>query len=256
MADKTISETVEKALILLSHLAEGGHDGLSLGEAAERAGISKPTAHRLLNTLVQQAFAERPPYSRNYRLGPAISALARVGIATDLHGERWRTCLAEISAATEAAAFLFVRAGDEALCVEADFGAFLLPTLSSGIGGRVPLGLGPGSLAILAGLAESEADAILARNAPRLRLTETRTLETLSAQVRAARCNGYAFDPGEILAEVRGVAIGVVHHGNPLPMAVSTASLASRLPEERVADTCKLMRKAVAKALGAPSQPL
>ncbi|MBX3540534.1 MAG: IclR family transcriptional regulator [Chelatococcus sp.] len=253
MADKTISETVEKALILLSHLAEGGHDGLSLGDAAERAGISKPTAHRLLNTLVQQAFAERPPYSRNYRLGPAISALARVDIAADLHGERWRTCLSEISAETGAAAFLFVRAGDEALCVEANFGAFLLPTLSSGIGGRVPLGLGPGSMAILAGLGESEAEAILARNAPRLRLSATRTLETLYAQVKSARCNGYAFDPGEILAEVRGVAIGVVHHGNALPMAVTTASLASRLPEDRISETCGLMRKAVAQALGARS---
>jgi DNA-binding IclR family transcriptional regulator len=248
MADKSISETAEKALVLLSHLADGGREGLSLGESAERAGLSKPTAHRLLNTLVQQAFAERPQRSRNYRLGPAIAALARVDAASELHGERWRSCLATISTATKSASFLFVRAGDEALCVEADFGEFMLPTLSSGIGGRVPLGVGPGSLAILAALDDTEADAILERNVPRLQLGNEKTLAGLKQQVRKVRRDGFAFDPGEIIAEVRGLAICLRHRNSPLPMTVSVASLASRLQESQIPHFCALLREATAWA--------
>jgi len=242
MNDKTISGTVEKALTLLSYLSEGGSEGVTLGELSEHASLAKPTTHRLLTTLVRQAFAERVPNSRRYRIGPAITAIARRNGAADSQSQRWRICLDKIASMTKAAALMLIRSGDEALCVEASFGEFMVPTLTAGVGGRIPLGLGPGSLIILASLEDAEVADILQRNAPRLLLTKTRTLEALMERVKRARKRRFSYDGGEVLPEVSGLAIALERHGVIMPMTLTLASLSSRLPASEVDVTVELLR--------------
>jgi DNA-binding IclR family transcriptional regulator len=143
-----------------------------------------------------------------------------------------------------------VRSGDDALCVDAHFGAFMVPTLTAGIGGCIPLGLGPGSQAILAALPDAEVRAILERNAARLTIAGGPDVEEGMRRVRATRAAGFAFDPGELLPEIRGLAITLARHDRPVTMTVSIACLASRLPEDRVAAVVEILRRAARRAFG------
>jgi DNA-binding IclR family transcriptional regulator len=66
-------ESVDNALRLLLLLAE--RDELGVTEAAHLLGIAPSTAHRLFTTLRERGFVVQAD-NRNYRRGPAMSALA------------------------------------------------------------------------------------------------------------------------------------------------------------------------------------
>ncbi|MEX2420935.1 MAG: helix-turn-helix domain-containing protein, partial [Actinomycetota bacterium] len=67
--------TVHNAASLLTLLSEGpSHHALT--ELAERSGMSLPTLHRLLRSLVAAGLVEQDPPSSRYGLGPQLPRLA------------------------------------------------------------------------------------------------------------------------------------------------------------------------------------
>ncbi len=67
--------TVRNAAVLLDLLAEGtAHQQLS--DLADRAGLSLPTVHRLLRSLVLAGLVEQDPRTSRYGLGPELVRLA------------------------------------------------------------------------------------------------------------------------------------------------------------------------------------
>lgn len=76
-----------RACKLLTALAALGQSPLR--DLAEAAALSKPTAYRLLSTLVQAGFAEEcgsPGVNRRWQLGPGIETLALGYIAVTASG--------------------------------------------------------------------------------------------------------------------------------------------------------------------------
>ncbi|MEW4562099.1 IclR family transcriptional regulator [Bremerella sp. JC770] len=69
------STTVVKAFALLESIAAGSPDGLRLSELAEAVDMAKPTAHRLIKTLVGLGYVDAPG-GGIYRLGSRASLLA------------------------------------------------------------------------------------------------------------------------------------------------------------------------------------
>lgn len=67
--------TVRNATLLLSLLAEGPAYN-QLTDLAERSGMSLPTVHRLLRSLVLAGLVEQDPRSLRYSLGPEIVRLS------------------------------------------------------------------------------------------------------------------------------------------------------------------------------------
>ena len=66
--------SVDHALRLAQVLQREGE--LTVSEAAERLGVARSTAHRLLAMLVYRDFAEQGP-DRRYRAGPCSTARVR-----------------------------------------------------------------------------------------------------------------------------------------------------------------------------------
>jgi IclR family transcriptional regulator, acetate operon repressor len=71
--------SVGRALDLLTILGHAPSAGLTVGDLAKKAGISKSTAFLLLQTLVARQFVAdlREGNNRRYRLGPALAHLGR-----------------------------------------------------------------------------------------------------------------------------------------------------------------------------------
>ncbi|MGH3645945.1 MAG: IclR family transcriptional regulator [Micromonosporaceae bacterium] len=68
--------TVRNAVLLLNLLSEGpAHQQLT--DLAERSGLSVPTVHRLLRSLVHAGLAEQDPRSSRYGLGPELVRLSQ-----------------------------------------------------------------------------------------------------------------------------------------------------------------------------------
>ena len=71
-----MTQTVDRALVILASLAEGP---ASLEQAANRIGVHKSTAMRLLRTLEEHGFVHRQPDYR-YRLGGRLFSLAQLAL--------------------------------------------------------------------------------------------------------------------------------------------------------------------------------
>src|SRR5690242_18045850 len=141
--------SLRRALGLLRVLAHGDPAGLRLKDIAEAAGCSQPTAHRALQDLVAEGFAEQVAGGKRYRLALDFYVLAaRAGQANGLR-DLARPALLRLSATLSDTIFLLVRNGFDAVCLDRVEGPFPIRSFTGDIGGKVPLGLGQGSLAIL-----------------------------------------------------------------------------------------------------------
>ena len=76
------TKLVGKAFALLEAMAGAGLAGRGLADLAADAGLPKPTAHRILKTLVGLGYAERA--AGCYRVGPVLALLANSGAADRL----------------------------------------------------------------------------------------------------------------------------------------------------------------------------
>ena len=117
---------------------------------ARSSGLTQATTHRLLQQLIDEGLVEQGERSKLYRLSIDFFALAaRAGDGGGLR-ELCRPVAAAPGAALGDSVFLLVRSGFDAVCLDRCEGPFPIRTFTGDIGGRVPLGVGQGALAILA----------------------------------------------------------------------------------------------------------
>ena len=177
-------------------LGEAGEEGMSLQSIAQALGQEKPAIHRSLGALALKGFVEATGRRGYYRLGPAIYGLARRNSRIESLVSRFRPALMEIAARLEKNVFMMARAGYDAVCVESHTYGYA-STLTGGTGGRVPLGVPAGSLALLASLPDATAQQVIAANAGRYESYPT--LQPINAQIMSEMVNetrerGYGSD--------------------------------------------------------------
>ena len=150
------TQSIERAISLLAFVSSTGEAGASLTELVMRSGLKQPTAHRLLTALGHAGLVEQDDETKRYHLGYesyvlGILAAPRFGIAVIAQGSVAR--LAHIS---EDTAFLTVRRGFFSVCLHREEGTYPIRALVWPAGARHPLGVGTGSIAMLAALPDAE----------------------------------------------------------------------------------------------------
>lgn len=133
--------------------------------AADRSGadleLSQPSTHRLLKTLIAENLVEQLPDKKAYRLSLEFFAMAAQARQRDGILNIARPSLLRLSTTFNDTVFLLVRSNFDAVCLDRVEGPFPIRSFTGDIGGKVPLGIGQGSLAILSFLPEEEREAII-----------------------------------------------------------------------------------------------
>lgn len=140
---------------------------MSLAALADATGDAKSAVHRALVSLAEFGLVDQVGRRGNYRLGPAIYALAN---RTPLIGElvsTFRPALMSITAETGLSSFLMVRAGLDAVCLDFQTGELMAGALVEGVGGRLPLGVGVAGIVLLARMETSARERALDLNRSR-----------------------------------------------------------------------------------------
>ena len=75
MTDGPRVEAIDRALTLLSALANAGADGAALAELASATGVNKSTAYRALSTMKHRGFVAQSENTGAYHLGPVAMTL-------------------------------------------------------------------------------------------------------------------------------------------------------------------------------------
>ena len=229
-------QSIERAAAILTSLAAGGGNGRRLMDIAAETGLQKSTAHRILGTLIAAGLVEQDDDSGQFHLGLRLFALGvsasnRYGLV-DLAGDAMRR-LADRTADT---VYLSIRSGNEAVCVDRVSGSYPIKTLTLHPGDRRPLGVGAGSLAILAWQPDPEIRRIIEANSPLLARHVNFDAATLLELAATSRRDGYAFNDRMLIPGM--CAVGVPIHGQDgRPVAaLSVAAIESRMQASRRAD--------------------
>ena len=94
--DTNKSSTVLRAFTVLEVIAEN-MEALSVSEVANRTGLDRATAYRMLRTIEQAGYLVRDEQSKTYSLGRRVIALARHLLASDQDRALIATTLQNVS---------------------------------------------------------------------------------------------------------------------------------------------------------------
>jgi IclR family transcriptional regulator, pca regulon regulatory protein len=234
-ADPDHIEAVERALFLLEQFSHS-HPTLTVSQAAKAVGTSRPTARRILLTLVRMGFAELN--GSDFRLTPRVLRLGYAYLSSQPFWEHLDKPIRALADQFNESYSVGTLDRDEVVCVAR---APSRRSMSEGvsIGSRVPAYATAIGRALLAGLPDDQLDALFAgrtleKFTPRT-ITEPEKLHKLIAK---ARSDGFAVTDGEWEEGVRSGAVPI-HDGRGQTVAalsvavngarVSLASLKSEL---------------------------
>jgi DNA-binding IclR family transcriptional regulator len=245
-------QNVARASRVLSALAEGCASGLRLVDVMQMTGLGRASAHRVLSGLVAHGLAEHDRRASRYFLGTVflqwvVTARERFDLSRLIEPALVRLC-----DKTQDTVYLTSRAGDEAVCVYRREGAFPIKALTLDVGDRRPLGVGTGSLALLAFLPDPEIERLLQeqKDARAPYMFDLRTLRRLIAE---ARTNDYAFNDIHILPSMSaiqgmsGIALPVRRSDGTPICAISVVAITGRMRPPRRDDIVAMMRKEIGR---------
>jgi DNA-binding IclR family transcriptional regulator len=203
---------------------------LTLGDIAEKSGLPKPTAHRLIQSLISRGLMQRTVEGK-YELGFRLYELGVIA----------RTRISLTTLASSALEALAAETGETVILSRADMDTLEIVVVDSrtrrhalGVrphdGRRSLIPPGPQAKSLLAAMPPSELsrvlDAYARRGSEERQLIETGQIQQ---EIQRTRQRGYAVDEQDYIVGVTGVSSWLVF-GNP----PSTAAIAVVAPSERL----------------------
>ncbi len=247
------AQSIHRAISLLRQVAVHHVRGVRLQVLCNEVGLGMPTAHRMMRSLLAEGLVARDDEG-SYRLGPLTYELGLASAASFDIRQICAPSLERLAANSGDTAFLSVRSGLDAVCVDRHEGHYPIKALTLDIGTRRPLGAGANSLALLMPLPPQEADGILVSNARRFAQFGLK-VEALSEALAQARRLGYLLSDGLVIKGHRGLAVPCVGpDGRPLA-SLALAAISTRITRARLPELVALLQKEAQRVLAVLRQP-
>jgi DNA-binding IclR family transcriptional regulator len=226
---------------------------LRLADVSAATGLNKATALRLLDALSAEGFVERDDATKRYRLGNQALLLGLAMQGRDHVRERARPWLVKLAAMSGDTVLLSTRDGVEAVCVDREFGSYPIRANYLDVGSRRPLGVGAGSLALLAWLPAAEVHAVLDHVAPVLAARYPRIdRRLLQGKIDESRKQGYTLLLDVVVERMGGLSMPILGTDGRPTAAISIAALNDRLTS-RLDLLVDAVREATAALSAAPA---
>lgn len=215
-------QTVDKAIRLLVELSRRRNLGWRLTDIARECGLDPATAHRLLAGLASHGLVARRASDRHFIVGPE---LLNLGLSASYHTDFVRAaeaCAREVASEVREVAFVYLRAGNDFVCV-ARAGRGPLKALSIEVGTRRPLILSAGGVAMLLAMAADEREAVVAENRKRLVRAKDARVGSIERMLRRSARLAYALNRNDIVPGITAIGVGIAL---PSPWKVASVLIA------------------------------
>lgn len=236
--------SVQKACLILRAMSDARNARLT--DIAQAAGQDKATTLRLLDVLARHGFVNRDPENKRYSLGPEIFALGAAAMSRSDPRAKVRPSLIQLVRTFEDTAILSVPRGAESVAVDVHQGSFAIRANYLEVGSRRPLGVGAGSLALLAWLPDEEIDALMPFIADRLVNYPLLSPALLRRSIDDARRRGYVMLVDVVVPRMGGIAVPILSEDGRPSAAISIAALSERIIGREAALSEALLREAAA----------
>ena len=255
-ADGSAQGVLQRAFTVLRVLAQAKGDRLRLTDIASRSGQAPATAHRVLQALMQEQVVEQPAGAKAYQLSVGFYAMAAsAGRYQSNLRDICRPSLLRLCGMLNDTLFILVRHGFDAVCLDRIDGPFPVRSHTGDIGGRVPLGLGQGSLVLLARLPPAEREEVIRFNIPRLH--HLGFVDEISMRVNIEEClrQNYAFSGGPgVFPGMAGLSVPIEDRNGEVVAALSVAAPSERISPERLPHILEMLHRE-ARAIGEQVNP-
>lgn len=235
-ADLQGTQAIARACQIIQLL---GADTLASGrltDIAKVTGLPKATAHRILSALRAAGFVENINGSSEYGLGLDLLGLGTAAANRLAIRRLAEPALTRIAHASGDTAFLSIRRGGHAVCIDRQRGTYPLRSLPVDLGTRTLLGSDAGGLALLAWLPEDDLAAVLAD--PEI---ADGGRDKLVRRIAEARSADHAYCEADDQEPVGAIGIPVLDEFGFPVAAFSIAAMAARLAPPRRAELAQLL---------------
>ncbi len=248
------AQAIRRAMDVLRAVAQFQRTGATLSRIAAATGLSTSTTHRILRSLTEERMLRHDEPTRCYFLGLLAFEL---GLATQAESQvqpYWRETIEQIARQTRLTTYLIARSDCQAVCLLCVQGSMAIRAMPIEVGQRLPLGIGAGSLAILATLDDAEIGEIMAGNEAHLRLFpgDGEQAEAILSRVRQARDAGFAVSSGSVANGLVGVGVPVLPRRGVLQLAISVSAVADVIDPGEARHIASLIDAAMHKRLTQP----
>lgn len=239
------TQSLDRAIEILRVVSEAGRTGIGAKDVGAATGLSPATVYRNLQALQRHGLVTVA--ARLYRIGRGALFLAAAAFEADPLHELAKRQLRQLAQATGCSVVFLVSHGTRAMCAARAEGAITLRHLFENVGSLVTLGIGPGTLCLMAGLSGDQLEAAIAANRTTLigkYYPDELSLREALSEVQAC---GYARDPGEIFPDVFGLGVQVLDDSGHVLGAIGISLVRERIDAAREAKIISLMQSAAAK---------
>lgn len=228
---------------LLATVGEHNVTGIRLTELAQATGLHVATAHRLLSALVRdQMVAFDVHYTKRYFLGLRLHSLVDLAGYTAVRA-RVREFLATIVVETGMVAYLYVPLLNDMIALDCVEYPRAPRGVVSEIGRRLPMGIGAGSIALLATMPEARARQLIAANASRYEEYSGLTEAAVWHSIEEARASGYGITREQVAQGFIGVGLVVRNDRGQAEAAVTVLGTIKRMTPEHIETCLAIVRK-------------
>ena len=232
------AQAIRRAVEVVRLVAQIQRSGASLSRVARASGLKTSTAFRILHSLNEERLLRYDQTDRCYYVGPLAYELG-LAAAADAHHVNWRDTVDQIARTTRLTTYLVSRADNDSVCLLCVQAQTALRAVPIEVGQRMPLGVGAGSLVILASLGDEEVERVLSAHPTRLAAFPGGKVkpDRILKRIAFARQHGFAMSSGTIAPGVTGIGVAMPPQGlTQLAMSVSAVANSISLPEaEKIA---------------------
>lgn len=230
-------------------------DDLDPIQIAARTGHSQHTVDRLLPILASHNYVTGGTRAGTFRLGLDLFRLGSTAQHRLVLRQRSRAIMHNLADATEETVSLFIRYGNEALCISRVEGKHV-QALSMEVGSTLPLYTGAASRVLLAALPDDRVEDILSGKLRQL----TRFSEINPARLREIvaeiRHQGYAISDEDVTLGVAAISAPIYGAEAEVVGAITISGITQRLTRDRMPILVAQVMNAAARisrAMGYPS---
>lgn len=226
--NKDLAQTILRAFQVLDTLTSHSPD-LSLKDIAALTDLNKTIVARILNTLVHLDLVIKSESQKTYCLGPRLFEYGSRFIDQLDIRKLALPYMSDIATKTMDTVFLMLRSNDEALMLERIEGANVGGYMGPAVGGRLPMHVGAGPMALLVAMSDKEIAELAARTGlPRLGENSVQDVGTLLQVVSRIRKEGYRIAREDPTPGVVSIGAPIFDHRGRVIAGLSVGLLTPR----------------------------
>ena len=236
------TQSVQRAVSLLKAVAEYNQQGAHLSRLARKVGLHVATARRLLQVLTEEGIVTFDPVTKLYHLGLELYRLGHSAHQYTIR-DSFRSALENIAEQTEDTVFLLIRLGNDVLCIDMVQGKYPVRTVVVDVGTRRPLGIGAGSLALIAFSDPQDFEQMIKTNSPRYSQFKGLDEKKIRAMAVKAHKEGYVLSDGLFHDDAVSVGVPVLDQKGKVICAVTVSAIRSRMDAKRRKRIARLVKE-------------